>query len=62
MAAASMYRDVFLFAKASHKRSQSNFRVIVTVVLITTTSVPTILSRIFSDHVELHTRHVHTSV
>ena len=29
--------------------------------LITTTSVSTVLSRIFSDHVELHARHVQTS-
>ena len=60
MAVASMYRNVFPVAKASHKRSQSNFGVIV--VLITTTSVSTVLSRIFSDHVELHAKHVKTSV
>ena len=46
--------------KASHKRSQSNFRVIA--VLITTTSVYTVLSRMFSAHVELHARHVQTSL
>ena len=60
MAVASMYRNVFPVVKASHKRSQSNFGVIV--VLITTTSVFTVLSRNFSGHVELHARHVQTSV
>ena len=59
-AVASMYRNVFPVAKASHKRSQSNFRALV--VLIITTFVSRVLSRICSDHVELHVRHVQTSV
>ena len=56
MAVASMFRTVFPVAKARHKRSQSNFRAIA--VLITTTFVSTVLSIFFSDHVELHARHV----
>ena len=58
MAVASKYRNVFPVTKASHKRSQSN--VIAIVVLTTTTSVSTVLSIFFSDHVELHARLVQT--
>ena len=57
MDVASKYRNVFpVVAKASHKRSQSNFRDIA--VLTITTSVSTVFSIICSHHLELHARRV----
>ena len=60
LAVASEYRNVFpVVAKASQKRSQSNFRDIA--VLTITTSISTVLSIICSHHVGLHARRVSAS-